>query len=86
MALMKKIMDQSVIDDLLLFLNLPIPGSNRGYKPGETIKIFLVTVLCGANRFLHTAVTSQYAVIQRIFGCEGICGQDTYKRFFSKFI
>jgi hypothetical protein len=74
MALIKKIMDQSGIDDLLSSLDLPISGLNRGYKPGEIIKSFLVTVLCGANRSLHTELTIQDTVIRRIFGCEGICG------------
>ncbi len=68
-ALMKKIMDRSGIDNLLSFLDLPIPGLNRGYKPGGIIKSFVVSVLCGANRSLHTELTRQ----------------DTYKRFFSKF-
>ncbi len=71
---MKKIMDRSVIDDLLSFFDLPIPGSNRGYKPDEIIKSFIVNLFCGANRFLHTEVTRLDAVIRRIFGCEGICG------------
>ena len=73
MVLMKKMMDRSGIDDLLSSLDLPIPGSNRGYKPEEIIKSFLVSVLCGANRSLHTELTRQDAVIKRIFGCEGIC-------------
>jgi hypothetical protein len=73
-ALMKKIMDRSGIVDLLSFLDLPIPRLNRGYKPEEIIKSFLVTVWCGANRSLHTEVNRHDAVIRRIFGCEGICG------------
>ncbi|MEN6621886.1 MAG: hypothetical protein ABFD50_10090 [Smithella sp.] len=57
MALIKKMMDRCGIDDLLSFLDLPLPGSNRGYKPEYIIKIFLVSVWRGANRFLHTEVT-----------------------------
>ncbi len=83
--IMKKMMDRSGIYDLLSFLDLPIPGLNRGYKVGKIIKSFLVSVWCGANRFLHTEVTRQDAVIRQIFGWEGICCQDTYKRFFSRF-
>ncbi|MEN6488418.1 MAG: IS1380 family transposase [Smithella sp.] len=85
MALMKSMMDRCGIDDLLSSLDLPSPGSNRGYKPEQIIKSFLVSVWCGANRFLHTEVTRQDAVIRRIFGWDRICGQDTYKRFFGKF-
>jgi hypothetical protein len=85
MALMKKMLDRCGIDDLLSALDLPVPGSNRGYKAEQIIKSFLVSVWCGANRFLHTEVTRQDAVIRQIFGWERICGQDTYKRFFGRF-
>ena len=85
MALMKKMLDRSGIDDLLSALDLPAPGSNRGYKAEQIIRSFLVCVWCGANRFLHTEVTRQDAVIRQIFGWERICGQDTYKRFFGRF-
>jgi hypothetical protein len=85
MALMKKMLDRCGIDDLLSALDLPAPGSNRGYKVEQIIKSFLVSVWCGANRFLHTEVTRQDAVIRQIFGWERICGQDTYKRFFGRF-
>jgi hypothetical protein len=85
MALMKKMLDRCGIDDLISKLEMPEPGSNRGYSPEQIIKSFLVSVWCGANRFMHTEVTRQDAVIRRIFGWERICGQDTYKRFFGKF-
>ena len=85
MALMKKMLDHCDIDSMFSTLGLPGPGSNRGYKPEDIIKSFLVSVWCGANRFMHTEVTRQDAVIRKIFGWNRICGQDTYKRFFSKF-
>ncbi len=77
--------DRCDIDSMISTLGFPAPGSNRGYKPEEIIKSFLVSVWCGANRFMHTEVTRQDAVIRQIFGWERICGQDTYKRFFGKF-
>lgn len=85
MALMKKMLDHCDIDSMFSSLGLSGPGSNRGYKPEDIIKSFLVSVWCGANRFMHTEVTRQDAVIRKIFGWNRICGQDTYKRFFSKF-
>ena len=85
MALMKKMLDRCGIGDLISTLGIPDPGSNRGYKTEQIMKSFLVSVWCGANRFLHTEVTRQDAVIRKIFGWERICGQDTYKRFFGKF-
>jgi hypothetical protein len=85
MALMKRMLDRSKIDDLIASLGISAPGSNRGYYPEQIIKSFLVSVWCGANRFMHTEVTRQDEVIGRIFGWKRICGQDTYRRFFGKF-
>ncbi len=68
MALMKKMMDQCDIDGMIKSLGLLGTGSNRGYKAEDIIKSFLVSVWCGANRFLHTEVTRQDAVIRKIFG------------------
>ena len=85
MALMKKMLDRCGIDDFISTLGFPAPGSNRGYKAEQIIKSFLVSVWCGANRFLHTEVTRQDAVIRQIFDWDRMCGQDTYKRFFGKF-
>ena len=85
MALMKKMLDHCDIDSMISTLGFPEPGSNRGYRTEEIIKSFLVSVWCGANRFMHTEVTRQDAVIRKIFGWDRICGQDTYKRFFNKF-
>jgi hypothetical protein len=85
MALMKKMLDRSGVDECLGSLELPGPGSNRSYRSEEIIKSFWVSVWCGANRFSHTEVTRQDEVIRQIFGWKRICGQDTYKRFFRKF-
>lgn len=85
MALMKKMLDQSRIDDLITSIGFTEPGSNSGYRAEQIIKSFWVSVWCGANRFLHTEVTRHDDVIRRIYGWKRICGQDTYKRFFQKF-
>jgi hypothetical protein len=34
-------------------VDLPLPGSNRGYSPVSIIESFLVSIWCGANRFMH---------------------------------
>ncbi|MBN2364877.1 MAG: transposase, partial [Calditrichaeota bacterium] len=64
---------------------LPQPGSNRGYSPLRIIESFMVSVWCGANRFLHTEVTRHDSVLTQIFGWDQAPGNDTYKRYFSKF-
>ena len=65
--------------------DLPQPGSNRGYSPASIIETFLVSVWCGANRFMHTEVTRHDAALKKIFGWEQAPAQDVYKRYFSKF-
>lgn len=66
-------------------LHLPQPGSNRGYSPKTIIESFLVSVWCGANRFMHTEVTRHDAALNKIFEWEQSPAQDTFKRYFSKF-
>ena len=65
--------------------DLPIPKSNRGYSPTTIIESFLVSIWSGANRFLHTEVTRHDKALGDIFDWKQTPGQDTYKRFFSKF-
>jgi hypothetical protein len=65
--------------------DLPQPGSNRGYKPLSVIESFLVSIWCGANKFLHTEVTRHDRALCNIFGWGQMPGNDTFKRFFRKF-
>jgi glycerophosphoryl diester phosphodiesterase len=65
--------------------DLPVSGSNRGYKTSTIIEGFITSIWCGANRFLHTEVTRHDAALGKIFEWKHTPGQDTYKRFFSKF-
>jgi hypothetical protein len=65
--------------------DLPQSGSNRGYKTSTIIEGFITSIWCGANKFLHTEVTRHDNVLAQIFGWKSTPGQDTYKRFFSKF-
>ncbi len=37
--------------------DVPVSGSNRGYKTSTIIEGFITSIWCGANRFLHTEVT-----------------------------
>lgn len=66
-------------------IDLPQPGSNRGYSPVSIIESFLVSIWCGANRFMHTEVTRHDEVLKEIFGWKQSPAQDVYKRYFAKF-
>ncbi len=65
--------------------DLPQSGSNRGYKTSTIVEGFITSIWCGANRFLHTEVTRHDNALAKIFDWKNTPGQDTYKRFFSKF-
>lgn len=65
--------------------DLPQSGSNRGYNTATIIESFITSIWCGANRFLHTEVTRHDKALGKIFDWKNTPGQDTYKRFFSKF-
>lgn len=65
--------------------DLPVSGSNRGYNTFTIVEGFITSIWCGANRFLHTEVTRHDAALGKIFDWKNTPGQDTYKRFFSKF-
>jgi len=65
--------------------DLPLSGSNRGYKTATIIEGFITSIWCGANRFLHTEVTRHDSALGKIFDWKNTPGQDTYKRFFGKF-
>ena len=65
--------------------DLPVSGSNRGYSTSTIVEGFITSIWCGANRFLHTEVTRHDAALGKIFEWKNTPGQDTYKRFFSKF-
>ena len=80
MALMKKALERCNIDGMIKILCIPALGYNRGYKAEKIIKSFLVNVWCEANRFLHTEVTRQNAMIRKIFGWKRIFGKFTQKK------
>jgi hypothetical protein len=86
MILLKNMLQQTGIKQAIEKCpELPQPGSNRGYDPITIIVSFIVSVWCGANRFLHTEIVRQDVPLRRIFEWKQIPGQDVYKRYFGKF-
>ena len=84
-SLIQKMMDKMAFTDFLKSTPLPQPGSNRGYDPVQIITQFIVSVLCGANRYEHLEVTRFDGVIQKLFGWEKMAGHRAFVRFFRKF-
>jgi len=86
MVLLRKMLDQIGFKSQVEGCHdLPQPGSNRGYTPLSILESFLVSIWCGANKFMHTEVTRHDEVLKKIFGWKQCPSQDVYKRYFSKF-
>lgn len=86
LGFLKGMMDKMGFSQKISTLDIiPQPNSNRGYCPETIIEAFMVSIWCGANRFLHTEVTRHDRALADIFGWDRVPGNDTYKRFFRKF-
>jgi hypothetical protein len=53
MAVMKRFIDQVGIREYLGELDLPEPGSNRGYTSAEILESFWLNIWTGASRYTH---------------------------------
>lgn len=85
MSLMKRFIDQIGIREKLEDLNLPSPGSNRGYDPKQIVESFWLSIWTGASRYIHCDWLRNDEVLQSIFGWSSMPSQSTYSRFFGKF-
>lgn len=67
-------------------LDLPKPGSNRGYDPVELVEGFLTSVVLGARRLEHSGMLRTDQVVSEIFGWKkGMASASTFSRFMDKF-
>lgn len=85
MSLLKRFVDQTQIKEYLSTLNLPAPGSNRGYDPVDIVTSFWLGIWTGASRYIHCDWVRYDRVLQDIFGLDQMPSQSTYSRFFNKF-
>ena len=85
MSLMKRFIDQTGIRDKLDNLDLPAPGSNRGYDPKQIVESFWLSIWTGASRYIHCDWLRYDRVLQDIFAWDNMPSQSTYSRFFNKF-
>ena len=85
MSLMKQFIDQTGIRVFLSVLNLPFPGSNRGFNPPHIIESFWLGICTGASCYIHCDWLRYDKVLQNIFRWEQMPSQCTYSRFFGKF-
>lgn len=86
MVFLKQMLDKIGFKNQILSCeDLPQTQSNRGHKVSAILEAFITSIWCGANRFMHTEATRHGVVLCKIFNCDAIPAQDTYKRFFNKF-
>ena len=85
LVLLKKMIDRSGMKEFLKTLTLPQPGSNRGFNPIDIIMSFMLSIWCGANRFVHTEITRRDEALRKIFELKSIPSSPTLTRFFKKF-
>jgi hypothetical protein len=52
LALLKHMLDSMGFRRAVMNWDLPRPGSNRGYDPVQLFEQFIVSIWCGACRFL----------------------------------
>lgn len=79
---MKELLDRSGIRRQLSALDLPFPGSNRGYLPVQMVESFWLSVWVGASRFAHSGWLRYDEVLQEIFPWKRVLSQSTFIRFF----
>ena len=85
MSLMKRFIDQTGIREKLDQIELPAPGSNRGYDPKQIVESFWLSIWTGASRYVHCDWFRNDEVLQSIFGWDSMPIQSPYSRFFGKF-
>ena len=64
---------------------MPAPGSNRGYDPVQLIEQFIVSIWCGACRFVHAETVRMDSTLARLFGWSRAAGHKAIVRLFARF-
>lgn len=85
LALLKRLLDGLGFKAALHSWSLPRPGSNRGYAPEQLIEQMIVSIWCGAARFVHADITRLDATLVRLFGWGKAAGHKAIVRLFQRF-
>ena len=72
LVLLKKMTDKMGVFRAIQSWGLPMPGSNRGYEPTQLIEQMIVSICCGAYRFVHLDITRLDKTLARLFGWSGV--------------
>ena len=85
LAILKKMIASTGLEQVLGRLPLPPQGSNRGYPPIQLFVQFMASVWCGASRYAHLDVTRFDTSIQRMFAWQSMPEHKAFQRYFDKF-
>ena len=85
LALLKRMLDGMGFKAALQSWDLPKPGSNRGYAPEQLIEQMIVSIWCGAARFVHADITRLDTTLMRLFGWGKAAGHKAIVRLFQRF-
>ena len=85
LALLKRMLDGMDFKAAIRSWELPQPGSNRGYAPEQLIEQMIVSIWCGAARFVHADITRLDTTLMRLFGWGRAAGHKAIVRLFQRF-
>ena len=85
LALLKRMLDGLGFKAAMQSWDLPQPGSNRGYAPEQLIEQMIVSIWCGAARFVHADITRLDCTLIRLFGWSKAAGHKAIVRLFQRF-
>jgi len=85
LALLKRMLDGMGFRQAVQSWDLPPPGSNRGYRPEQLIEQMMVSIWCGAARFVHADITRLDTTLVRLFGWGKAAGHKAIVRLFQRF-
>lgn len=85
LSLFLKLLDKCHFEERLQKCDLPVQGSNRGYKPFQLISGLFAGVWCGASCFGHLDVVRYDTSICKLLGWQRGADHRAYQRYFNKF-
>jgi Transposase DDE domain group 1 len=85
LALFKRMLDSMEFQQAVAGWGLPAPRSNRGYEPLQLVEQFIVSIWCGACRFVHAETVRMDGTLTRLFGWSQAAGHKAIMRLFSRF-
>lgn len=85
LAILKRMIDGMGLRQAIQSWDLPGPGSNRGYAPVQLVEQMIVSIWCGAARFVHADITRLDATLTRLFDWPRAAGHKAIVRLFQRF-